>query len=134
VLSLNVVGCATAGATSSRDDVPRIAGTLAPPNVCRINGAWTLSGQPINPPAVTRCVLPWYPEAMRNANEEGEIVWRVTVDSAGVTDSASVSVVRSSSPDLVVAVRRAAPYMRFVPQSGRGPIVVELPSTFQLTR
>ena len=73
-------------------------------------------------------------EAMRRANEEGEIVWRVAVDSDGVPDSSSVSVVRSSSSDLVVAVRRAAPYLRFAPQPGRTPIVVELPATFQLNR
>jgi outer membrane biosynthesis protein TonB len=128
------VGCATSGTSASRDAVPRSAGMPASPSVCRVTGAWTFSGQPIDAPAVTRCILPWYPETMRRANEEGEIVWRVAVDRAGVTDSSSVSVVRSSSPDLVVAVRRVAPYLRFAPQPGRSPIVVELPATFQLNR
>lgn len=71
---------------------------------------------------------------MRRAGEEGEIVWRVAVDSAGMTDSSSVVVVRTSAPALVAAVMRAAPYLRFASQSGRPRVVVELPTTFQLNR
>ena len=133
LLSLGI-GCATAGTTASGDVVPPFAGIVGPATACRISGAWTLAGQPIEPPAVTRCVLPRYPSSMRSANQEGDILWRVVVDSAGITDSSSVSIIRSSSPDLVVAVRQAAPYLRFAPRAGRDAIVVELPMTFTLGR
>ncbi len=131
---LGVIGCATTGTAATHDAVPQFSGKVGPASACRISGAWTLTDQPIEPPAVTRCVMPWYPPNMRSANEEGEIVWRIAVDSAGVTDSSSVSVVRSSSPDLVFAVRRAALYLRFAPESGRSIIIVELPMTFTLGR
>jgi len=107
---------------------------VAAPATCRITGAWTLAGQPVDAPSVTRCVLPRFPESMRTARQEGEIVWRISVDSAGLPDSSSLRVIRTSTPTLATAVARAAPYLRFAPSPSRPIIVVELPTTFQLTR
>ena len=71
---------------------------------------------------------------MRMANEEGEIVFHIAVDSAGLPDSSSLHVVRTSAPVLVGAVQAAAPYLRFAPALSRPVIVVEMPYTFTLSR
>ena len=135
VLLLVGLACASAPPKASvGDGVPREAGTLASAETCRITGAWAPSGQAATPPVVARCVLPRYPESMRAANQQGEIVWRVAVDSLGVTDPSSVTIVRSSAPALTVAVRRAVSYLRFAPEPGRPRLIVELPTTFTLER
>jgi hypothetical protein len=128
------IGCATAASVEQTGTVPRSAGTLAASIACRVTGAWTLDGQAVKAPTVTRCVLPWFPEAMRAAGQEGEIVWRIAVDSAGVPDASSLQIVRTSSQALVAAVAQAAPFLRFAGSSARGSVIVELPTAFQLTR
>ena len=125
--------CATSSRGSGGDTVPRSAGMLAATQACRVTGAWTVDGQRVAPPAVLRCVLPRYPESMRDARQEGEIVWRVTVDSTGLVDSASVRVMRTSASALVDAVRQAAPYLRFAAPGVHRSVIIELPTTFQLT-
>lgn len=128
------IGCASAAGVQQTAAVPQSAGTLAASTACRVTGAWTLDGQAVKAPIVTRCVLPWFPEAMRAAGQEGEIVWRVAIDSAGIPESGSLQIVRSSSQALVAAVAKAAPFLRFAGSSARGSVIVELPTTFQLTR
>lgn len=127
------LSCATSQSTARGSTVPQSAGTLAAsPTTCRVTGAWDASNQPVVAPAVTRCVLPWYPPRMRSAGQEGEIVFRVAIDSAGVPDVTTLRVVRTSAPALVEPVRAAVPYLRFAASHPR--TVVELPFTFTLRR
>ncbi|HEY2378180.1 MAG TPA: hypothetical protein VGH98_19545 [Gemmatimonadaceae bacterium] len=69
---------------------------------------------------------------MRTAGQEGEIVFRIAVDSAGVPDSSSFRVVRTSAPALVGAVQAVVTYLRFSPSSSRPVIVIEMPYAFTL--
>ena len=126
--------CATTQSYSDRSDVPRLAGMVARPSTCRVTGAWDVSGQPIEHPTVTRCVVPWYPPIMRENDQEGEIVIRVAIDSAGVPDSATFRVIRTSQDALVRAARAAVPYLQFELPESRSRIVVEMPFTFTLNR
>jgi TonB family protein len=130
VLILVAVACAVGPRLEA---FPRTAGSVAEPAACRVTGAWTLDGQSITPPAVTRCILPRYPGAMRSTGQEGDVLWRITVDSAGVPDSSSLKVIRTTSPELATAVSRAAPYLRFA-ASPHAAVIVELPTTFRLTK
>lgn len=132
VICTLAIACATSQSPASRSTVPRSAGTLASTSTCRVTGAWDDRNQPVVPPVVTRCVLPWCPPEMRTAGVEGEIVFRVAIDSAGVPDATTLQVVRTSTPDLVGSVRAAVPYMRFVASHPR--TVVELLFTFTLNR
>ena len=134
VVAVVTLACAASQAGSATATVPRAAGTLATSGTCRVTGAWTLNGDAVSAPAVIRCVLPWYPNAMRAAGEEGEVAFRIAVDSAGVPDSASLRVVRTSAPALVAAVQAAVPYLRFAPAPSRPRVVVEMPFTFTLGR
>jgi len=114
--------------------VPAGAGMVARPAACRVTGAWTPAGAPTAAPAVQRCVLPRYPDALRMAGREGTVVVRLAVDSAGVPDPATVRVTESAAPALAGAVRRAAPYVRFAAAAAgeSRPVVVELPFDFTL--
>jgi hypothetical protein len=128
-------GCASSQTPPPADPLPRAAGTLAASTTtCRVTGAWSMSGEAVPPPTVTRCVLPWYPASMRTANQDGEIVFRIAIDGAGLPDSSSLRVVRTSTPALVPAVQAAAPYLRFAPALSRPVIVVEIPYTFTIGR
>ena len=126
------VACAPAPAPVTTDAVPRTVATLATPNACHVTGAWSLSGESVQPPLVTRCVLPRYPRSMMTAGEQGEIAYRIAVDSAGVPDASSLHVVRTSAPALVKAAEAAAPYLRFASGTSRPAVVVEMTDTFTL--
>lgn len=65
--------------------------------------------------------------SMWTHNEEGLIIWRVVVNSAGIADTSTFRVVRSSNPLLVDAMRATLPYLRFSPDVFRPPLVVEPP-------
>ena len=107
---------------------------VAQPSTCRVTGAWDLIGQPVEAPTIRRCVLPWYPPIMRETNQEGEIVFRVAIDSAGVPDSSTFRVTRSSMDALVRATRIAIPYLRFEPSASGSRTIVEMPFKFSLNR
>ena len=124
--------CATSQSQSPGATVPQSAGTVASPSTCPVTGAWDTRNQPVVAPEVTRCVLPRYPPQMRASGEEGEIVFRVAIDSAGVPDSSTLQVVRTSTPALVASIRAAVPYLRFAAMGAT--TVVELPFTFTLRR
>lgn len=132
-LSIGLAACASAS-RGPQPEVPRQAGELAAATSCGPPKAWTVDGQSAAAPAVVRCVIPWYPSSMRTHNEEGQIIWRVMVDSAGIADTATFRVVRSSNPLLVDAVRATLPYLRFSPDVHRPRLVVELQDTFTLNR
>ncbi|MEO7217726.1 MAG: TonB family protein [Gemmatimonadaceae bacterium] len=98
--------------------------------------AWDLSGNVTTTPAVKTCVTPHYPPELLAAGQAGEVVVHVVVDSAGVPDSKTIRVVRSTGGAAFErAVIDALQYVRFVP-AGAGesrPIVVEMPTTFTIT-
>jgi hypothetical protein len=71
---------------------------------------------------------------MRSFGEEGEIVFRIAIDSAGVPDSTTLQVVRTSTPALVGPVRAVVPYLRFAASASGTRTIVELPFTFTLRR
>ncbi len=134
IAALIAAACATSRSPRSDSFVPSAAGIVARTDACRVTGAWTLDGASAPPPTVTRCVLPRYPESRRSAGQQGEIVFRIMVDSAGIPDSASLRVVRTSMavPTLLAPVRAAAPYLRFAADSARPMIIVQLPFIFTL--
>lgn len=82
---------------------------------------------------VTRCVLPWYPPIMRETKQEGDIVIRVAVDSAGVPDSTTFQVIGTPNRALERAARAAVPYLQFEPLASRSRVTVEMPFTFRLS-
>ena len=128
------VACASRPTPVTSDTVPRTAGTLATTDACHVTGAWNLSGESVPPPSVTRCVLPRYPRALIAADQKGEIVYRIAVDSAGHPDTSSLRVIRTSAPALVRAAEAAAPYLQFASARSRPVVVVEMLYTFTLER
>ena len=78
-----------------------------------------------------------YPDAMRTANREGEVLTQFVVDEHGVVDLSTFKVLKSSEPAFTDAVRQALPTMRFTPARVKGKAVkqvVQQPFTFSLSR
>lgn len=108
----------------------------AAPDVCRASGAWDLNGRPLAIPKVARCVVTRYPSSLRDIGEEGEVRVRFLVDSAGISDSSSIRVVKLVGDlEFARAVLVATPFLRFTPAPAGSlrPIVVEMPTTFTIT-
>lgn len=79
---------------------------------------------------------PSYPESLRHAKIEGEVVLRFVVDTAGRVDTSRVQLIRSDHRYFTDAVRAAMPRMRFLPAEKSGRKVrqwVEQPFNFHLT-
>ena len=128
-LALGLVACVSASPAAL--SVPYSLGRRAASTACRMTGAWTESGEAVDLPQVSVCIVAVYPDDMRAAGQVGEVLWRITVDSTGAPVPSSFSVDRSTDPRLTRAVSRAAPYIRFAPLP-RNRTVVELPTTFQI--
>lgn len=80
---------------------------------------------------------PRYPEAMRIAGVEGQVVARFVVDGEGRVEESTVKFVRSDNPLFDDAVRSALSRMRFAPAEIAGKKVrqlVEMPFVFALSR
>jgi TonB family protein len=78
-----------------------------------------------------------YPDAMRKANREGEVLAAFIVDAQGMVEPSTFKVMKSSGPAFTEAVRVALPAMRFTPARVHGTAVkqlVEQPFTFSLAR
>ncbi len=58
---------------------------------------------------------PAYPLALLQAHITGYVQARYVVDTTGFADTTSFTVVKSTNPGFIVAVREALPYMRFTP-------------------
>jgi TonB family protein len=71
---------------------------------------------------------PWphYPDSLKTAKVEGEVVVAFTVDTLGRVDSTSVHLLKSTHPLFSAAVREALPGMRFVPAELHGVKVKQL--------
>lgn len=78
---------------------------------------------------------PHYPDRMRNAGIEGEVLMQFVVDTLGVPEMNTVKVLRSTYPDFTIAVRGALPQLRFYPAEIAGrPVrqLVQMPFVFCL--
>ena len=78
-----------------------------------------------------------YPDTLRSANVEGEVLAQFVVDANGQFEPGSFKVLRSSHRMFTQAVQAAIPAMRFYPAELRGTRVrqlVQQPFTFSLSR
>jgi len=78
-----------------------------------------------------------YPDAMRTANRQGEVIAQFVVDRDGTVDLSSFRVVRSTDPAFTQAVLAGLKTMRFTPARKGGVAVrqmLEQPFTFSLQR
>ena len=76
-----------------------------------------------------------YPDAMRQANREGEVLAQFIVDERGIVDPSTLKVLKSTDPAFTAAVQTALPTMRFSPARVKGRAVkqmVQQPFTFAL--
>ena len=69
---------------------------------------------------------PSYPEMLRSAGIEGQVLAQFVVDSTGRVDLSTFSVLDSQHPLFVAAVRSALARMRFLPAEARGARVAQL--------
>jgi TonB family protein len=79
---------------------------------------------------------PRYPEALRAANVQGEVLAQFVVDTTGRADMRTFKVLRSTDFGFTFAVRDVLPRMKFNPAELRGAKVrqmVQQPFTFALT-
>ena len=77
-----------------------------------------------------------YPDAMRLANREGEVLAQFVVDERGVVDMTTFKALKATDPAFTEAVRTALPTMRFAPAQVKGRAVKQLvqqPFTFALS-
>lgn len=80
---------------------------------------------------------PRYPEALRRAGIEGQVVARFVVDEDGRVEQGTLKFVRSDNPLFEEPVRAALARMRFTPAAVGGKKVrqlVEMPFVFTLSR
>src|SRR3954466_2531507 len=78
-----------------------------------------------------------YPDMLRSANVEGEVLAQFIVDADGRYEAGSFKVLKSSHELFTQAVRNALPNMRFYPAEVGGKKVKQLvqqPFTFSLTK
>jgi TonB family protein len=78
-----------------------------------------------------------YPDAMRRAKREGEVLAQFVVDEQGAVDMSTFKAITSSDAAFTAAVRTALPTMRFHPALvGGKPVkqLVQQPFTFALAR
>ncbi len=77
---------------------------------------------------------PVYPETLRAAGIEGQVMAQFVVDSTGRVDLPSFTVLDSQHPLFTAAVRSALSRMRFLPAEARGARVAQLvQQSFQFT-
>ena len=91
--------------------------------------------QPVT--AVPGSPAPRYPDSLRTAGVEGEVLVQFVVDAEGRPDVSTFKVLKANREEFVVAVRSALPEMRFqtARKSGRAvKQVVQQPFMFQVSR
>lgn len=79
---------------------------------------------------------PAYPMDLLTKKVEGMVLARYIVDTTGFADTTSFTVIQSTHPGFIAAVREALPYMRFSPAkigAVRVRQLVEQPFTFKIT-
>src|SRR5215217_471517 len=78
-----------------------------------------------------------YPDMLRSANVEGEVLAQFVVDTSGKYEAGTFKVLKSSHEQFTAAVRNALPNMRFYPAEVGGRKVKQLvqqPFTFSLQK
>src|SRR3954462_9438175 len=89
-----------------------------------------VSGVPGNPP-------PRYPDMLRSANVEGEVLAQFVVDTTGRADMSTFKVLKTTHDLFTNAVKSALPNMKFYPAEVGGKKVkqlVQMPFQFNLTK
>jgi periplasmic protein TonB len=87
--------------------------------------------------AVSQPVPPRYPDMLRSANVEGEVLAQFVVDTTGRADMSTFKVLKSSHDLFTNSVRAALPQMRFYAAEIGGRKVkqlVQMPFQFTLTK
>lgn len=100
-------------------------------------GVW--SEQTVEKPvlALGDAPRPRYPELLRSAGVEGDVLAQFVVDTTGLVEVGSIRVLRSAHPLFAQAVERVLPLARFIPAEAGGRRVrqlVQQPFTFAIAR
>jgi protein TonB len=80
---------------------------------------------------------PRYPDMLRQAGVEGEVLAQFVVDTTGRAEAGSLKILKQSHDLFVQSVRNALPQMRFIPAEVGGRKVKQLvqqPFTFSITK
>jgi protein TonB len=80
---------------------------------------------------------PRYPDMLRQAGVEGEVLAQFVVDTTGKAEPNSLKILKSSHDMFVQSVKNALPQMRFIPAEVGGRKVKQLvqqPFTFSITK
>ena len=80
---------------------------------------------------------PRYPDMLRSANVEGEVLAQFVVDTTGRADMGSLHILKSTHDLFTSAVKTSLPNMKFYPAEVGGKKVkqlVQMPFTFSLTK
>jgi protein TonB len=82
-------------------------------------------------------MAPRYPDALRSANVEGQVLAQFIVDENGMADTSSFRILKSTHDLFSVTVRDAVPAMHFYPAELNGrPVrqLVQMPFQFSLSK
>ena len=86
---------------------------------------------------ITYGPAPRYPDSLRVATVEGEVVAQFVVDTSGRIDMSTFKALKESHPDFTAAVKSALPNMKFAPATVGGKKVkqvVQMPFQFNLSK
>ena len=82
-------------------------------------------------------ISPRYPDMLRQAGVEGEVLAQFVVDTTGRAESGSLKILKSSHDMFVQSVKNALPQMKFIPAEVGGRKVKQLvqqPFTFSISK
>ena len=82
-------------------------------------------------------VAPRYPDMLRQAGVEGEVLAQFVVDTTGKAEPGSLKILKSSHDMFVQSVKNALPQMKFIPAEVGGKKVKQLvqqPFTFSISK
>ncbi len=82
-------------------------------------------------------ISPRYPDMLRQAGVEGEVLAQFVVDTTGRAEAGSLKILKSSHDMFVQSVKNALPQMKFIPAEVGGRKVKQLvqqPFTFSITK
>lgn len=110
--------------------------SAAQPAVAAPEGAY-FEFQVEHPVQSARGAAPRYPDSLRTAGVEGEVLVQFVVDTLGKAEPQTFKVLKASHEAFAAAVKEAIPGMNFVPASNRGAKVrqlVQQPFVFALAK
>jgi len=128
--------------TTSASDFP--SGMLRGSGTESVGPVTVTDGEPYNAEQVEKQVEPapgnlppLYPDVLRSAGVEGQVIAQFVVDEAGKVEEGSLRFIRGDNVLFEEAVRRAVGRMRFIPAQVGGRKVrqlVQMPFVFTLSR